>query len=70
MKRGDVYWADLEPRSGSEQSGRRPVVIVSHDGFNGTLAWKSIIVIPITTSRSQSHLSPTVVELGGGLRRT
>ena len=36
MKRGDVYWADLVPRSGSEQTGRRPVVVVSHDGFNQT----------------------------------
>lgn len=28
--------ADLEPRSGSEQRGRRPVIILSHDGFNKT----------------------------------
>jgi mRNA-degrading endonuclease toxin of MazEF toxin-antitoxin module len=28
MKRGEVYWADLVPRSGSEQTGRRPVVVV------------------------------------------
>ena len=32
MKRGDVYWADLAPRSGSEQTGRRPVILVSSDG--------------------------------------
>src|SRR5580658_697712 len=31
MKRGEVYWADLVPRSGSEQTGRRPVILVSHD---------------------------------------
>ena len=29
MRRGEIYWADLEPRSGSEQRGRRPVVVVS-----------------------------------------
>ena len=34
MIRGEVYWADLKPRSGSEQSGRRPVLIISNDGFN------------------------------------
>jgi mRNA-degrading endonuclease toxin of MazEF toxin-antitoxin module len=34
MKRGDVYWADLVPRSGSEQTRRRPVIVLSHDGFN------------------------------------
>jgi mRNA-degrading endonuclease toxin of MazEF toxin-antitoxin module len=38
MKRGGVYWADLVPRSGSEQTGRRPVIVVSHDGFNQALA--------------------------------
>jgi len=36
MKRGDVYWADLIPRSGSEQQGRRPVIVISHDAFNQT----------------------------------
>ncbi len=44
MKRGDLYWAELKPRSGSEQQGRRPVVIVSSDGFNEVPAWRSIIL--------------------------
>jgi len=66
MKRGEVYWADLVPRSGSEQSGRRPVLVVSHDGFNQTPGWKSITVVPITTSASQGKRGPTVVELPGG----
>jgi hypothetical protein len=29
LKRGDLYWAELHPRSGSEQKGRRPVIICS-----------------------------------------
>jgi len=33
MRRGEVWWAQLEPRSGSEQRGRRPVVVISHDAF-------------------------------------
>ena len=66
MKRGEVYWADLVPRSGSEQTGRRPVVVVSHDGFNQTAGWKSMIVVPISTSASQARRGPTVVELPGG----
>jgi mRNA interferase MazF len=66
MKRGEIYWADLVPRSGSEQTGRRPVILVSHDGFNQTPAWKSIIVVPISTSASQRKRGPTVVELPGG----
>src|SRR5258708_15579192 len=67
MKRGEVYWADLVPRSGSEQTGRRPVILVSHDGFNQTPAWRSIIVVPISTSTSQGKRGPTVVELAGGV---
>ena len=66
MKRGEVYWADLIPRSGSEQTGRRPVILISHDGFNQTPAWKSIIVVPISTSGSPGKRGPTVVALPGG----
>ena len=67
MKRGEVYWADLVPRLGSEQTGRCPVILVSHDGFNQTLGWRSIIVVPISTSSSQGRRGPTVVELSGGV---
>ncbi len=63
MRRGEVYWADLVPRSGSEQTGRRPVILVSHDGFNYSPGWQSIIVVPISTSSSQGRRGPTVIEL-------
>lgn len=32
--RGDVFWADLTPTQGHEQSGKRPVLILSHANFN------------------------------------
>jgi mRNA interferase MazF len=66
LKRGDVYWADLVPRSGSEQSGRRPVIVVSHDGFNQTPNWRSIIVVPVSTSDAQSRRVLTVIPLARG----
>jgi mRNA interferase MazF len=66
VKRGDVYWATLDPRSGSEQKGRRPVIIVSHDGFNELPTWQSVIVIPCTTSARQSMRGPTAVVLPVG----
>jgi len=66
VKRGDVYWAELVPRSGSEQAGRRPVIVVSHDAFNGTLAWRSIIVVPVSTSSLQGKRGLTVVEIPAG----
>jgi len=73
VRRGEVHWADLVPRSGSEQTGRRPVIVVSHDGFNQTAGWRSIIVVPISTSASQGRRGPTVVEIpagAAGLART
>ena len=66
MKRGDVYIANLVPRSGSEQKGKRPVIIVSHDGFNQTPGWRSIIVVPVSTSEVQSKRGPTAIWLPKG----
>ena len=63
MKRGDIYWADLKPRSGSEQAGRRPVIIMSHDGFNRISSWHSINVIPLSTSTNQARRGPTAISL-------
>jgi mRNA-degrading endonuclease toxin of MazEF toxin-antitoxin module len=62
MRRGDVYWADFVPRSGSEQTGRRPVVLVSHEGFNQTPGWRSVIVLPVSTSAAQARRGPTVMK--------
>lgn len=67
MRRGEVYRADLAPRSGSEQAGRRPVVIMSHDAFNQAPKWKSIIVVPLSTSALQRSRGLTVVEIPAGM---
>jgi mRNA interferase MazF len=32
--RGDIWWADLNPTQGREQSGVRPVLIISQHVFN------------------------------------
>jgi len=48
-------------------------VVVSNDGFNEIPAWKSIIVVPISTSASQSRRGPSVIEIpagAGGLSKT
>ncbi|HEX9941592.1 MAG TPA: type II toxin-antitoxin system PemK/MazF family toxin [Thermoanaerobaculia bacterium] len=66
MRRGDVFWAELSPRSGSEQHGKRPVIVLSHDAFNGTPSWQSVIVIPCSTSGAQRRRGPTAVFLAAG----
>jgi len=47
MRQGEIWFADLEPTKGSEQSGRRPVVIISGNTLNETLP--IIIVVPLSS---------------------
>lgn len=65
MVRGDVYFVELKPRSGSEQAGRRPAVVVSTDAFNLARGWKSITILPLTTS-ARWKASYTVVRFRKG----
>ena len=46
MKRGDIYLVSLDPTAGHEQSGSRPVLIVSPDEFNQ--ATQLPVILPIT----------------------
>lgn len=46
MKRGDIYLVSLDPTAGHEQSGSRPILIVSPLEFNETT--KLPVVLPIT----------------------
>jgi mRNA interferase MazF len=34
IKRGDFFWVDLDPVKGSEQAGRRPVLIIQNNISN------------------------------------
>ena len=34
IRRGDIYFVDLNPTKGREQAGRRPVLVVSADAIN------------------------------------
>ena len=34
VEQGEVYWADLNPATGREQRGRRPVLVVSRNEVN------------------------------------
>jgi mRNA interferase MazF len=45
--RGEVRWADLNRVRGHEQSGHRPVLILSHDIFNARSG--TVIAIALTT---------------------
>jgi mRNA interferase MazF len=45
--RGDIYYADLGEGCGSEQSGRRPVIIVQNN--IGNRFAPTLIVVPVTS---------------------
>jgi len=61
--RGEIRWADLSPTKGREQSGLRPVLVLSHDVFNERSG--TIIVIAIT-GQSQKAGFPLTLELKTG----
>jgi len=52
MRRGDLFWFEPDPVRGSEQSGRRPCLIVSRDAVNRSSP--VVIVVPLTTHRGQT----------------
>lgn len=58
--RGEIRWADLNPTRGSEQSGLRPVLILSHDVFN---ARAGTVIAVALTSQPQRAGFPLTLEL-------
>jgi mRNA interferase MazF len=55
MKRGEIYWCDLDPRRGHQQAERRPVIIVSADPYNDSRS-PSIGIAPLTKSIAKNPL--------------
>ena len=47
MERGDIYMVSLDPVSGHEQRGRRPVLVVTPGKFNKVTGLP--VVLPITS---------------------
>ena len=58
--RGDIRWADLEPARGREQSGRRPVLSLSHDVFNER---SGTVIAVALTSQPQRAGFPLTLEI-------
>lgn len=60
VKRGDIYYANLNPVVGSEQGGHRPVIVIQNDV--GNKYSPTVIVAAITSQISKAKL-PTHVEI-------
>ena len=66
MRRGEIYFADLDPVVGSEQGGVRPVLIIQND--LGNRFSPTVIVLPLTSSENKAPLRthvPVRPPLGG-----
>ncbi|MGH9743897.1 MAG: type II toxin-antitoxin system PemK/MazF family toxin, partial [Candidatus Acidiferrum sp.] len=61
MLRGEVFQAYLDPVVGSEQGGRRPVLIVSRNALHTNLP--IVIVVPLTGRENKTRLYPTHVAI-------
>jgi mRNA interferase MazF len=59
MSRGDVYLADLNPSRGSEQDGRRPVIIVQRESLNRFT--RTTMVVPLTTNLRRTQVPGTIL---------
>ncbi len=51
IKRGDIFYADLNPIVGSEQGGIRPVLVIQND--IGNKYSLTIIAVPISSAKKQ-----------------
>lgn len=61
IKRGDIYYAELNPVIGSEQGGTRPVLIISND--IGNRHSPTVIIAPITSRTHTKAKLPTHTEV-------
>jgi mRNA interferase ChpB len=63
VKRGDIYFVTLNPASGREQQGMRPVLVVSPSDFNRVTG--TPVVLPITNGGNFARTRGFAVVLEG-----
>ncbi|MPM89020.1 Endoribonuclease EndoA [bioreactor metagenome] len=59
IQRGDIYYADLSPVTGSEQGGLRPVIVIQND--KGNQHSPTVIVAAITSNIKKTKLPTHIV---------
>ncbi len=68
MERGDVFLVSLDPATGHEQQGRRPVLVISPGKFNRLTGVP--IVLPITSGGGFARTAGFAVSLMGAGTQT
>ena len=59
FRRGETYFADLDPHYGSEQGGKRPVIVIQNN--TGNKFAPTVIVAAVTSKVSKKPNQPTHV---------
>lgn len=62
MKRGEIYYANLNPTMGSEIAKRRPVLIVSNNANNR--AASTVTILPITSNVNRIYPFEVLIQPG------
>lgn len=65
VERGDIYYANLNPVTGSEQGGTRPVLVIQND--TGNRFSPTVIVAAITSNLGKARLPTHIVIEEGAL---
>ncbi len=66
VKRGEVYWVNLDPTVGSEIQKVRPALIVSPDDMNAALP--RVIIAPLTSGGQPMGCRPEIKFKGKSAR--
>src|SRR5260370_23541840 len=68
MERGDIFLVSLDPTTGHEQQGRRPVLVISPGKFNRATGVPT--VLPITSGGGFARTAGFAVSLMGAGTQT
>jgi mRNA interferase MazF len=66
--RGEVYWVELDPTIGNEQSGLTPVLILSESVFNARS--KTVIGVALTSQQPNAGFPLTLEIVGTGFPKS
>ena len=67
VKRGDVYWVELDPTRGREIRKTRPAIIVNDDSL-GKLPLK--VVVPVTDWKDRYEIAPWMIKIEPGSKNS
>jgi mRNA interferase MazF len=63
MIRGDIWWVDFDPATGSEIQKTRPAVIMSNNRSNRVLS--RVVVVPFTSNVKKFYSGNVLVTING-----